>query len=92
MKFGQAPDIDKIDYAFPDDPPITEKVLGALKPIKKGPVIYTGCAKWGRKDWIGKLYPPGTKEKDNSKVGVAFTTGPQGPARGPSVSPRILAG
>jgi uncharacterized protein YecE (DUF72 family) len=64
MKFGQAPDIDKIDYTFPDDPPITEKVLGALKPLKKGPIIYTGCAKWGRKDWIGKLYPPGTKEKD----------------------------
>lgn len=23
-----------------------------------------GCAKWGRKDWIGKIYPKGTKEAD----------------------------
>ena len=64
MKFGQVDDINKVDYTFPEDPPITEKVLGSLKPIKKGTEIITGCAKWGRKDWIGKIYPPGTKEKD----------------------------
>jgi uncharacterized protein YecE (DUF72 family) len=64
MKFGQAEDIDKIDFTLPDDPPITEKVLGSLKKVKKGTEIITGCAKWGRKDWIGKIYPAGTKEKD----------------------------
>ena len=64
MKFGQAENIDKIDFTIPDDPPITEKVLGSLKKTKKGSEIITGCAKWGRKDWIGKIYPKGTKEKD----------------------------
>ena len=26
--------------------------------------IYVGCAKWGRTEWIGKIYPKGTKEAD----------------------------
>jgi uncharacterized protein YecE (DUF72 family) len=26
------------------------------------PLVYVGCAKWGRKEWVGKLYPEGTKE------------------------------
>jgi uncharacterized protein YecE (DUF72 family) len=35
-----------------------------LKSGKGKTKFYIGCAKWGRKDWIGKLYPKGTKEKD----------------------------
>jgi uncharacterized protein YecE (DUF72 family) len=30
----------------------------------KSPKIYMGCAKWGRPEWVGKIYPPKTKEKD----------------------------
>ena len=26
--------------------------------------MFVGCAKWGRKDWIGKIYPRGTREAD----------------------------
>ncbi len=26
--------------------------------------MYLGCAKWGRTEWVGKIYPPKTKEKD----------------------------
>ena len=33
------------------------------KPVKASK-IYLGCAKWGRKEWVGKIYPPKTKEKD----------------------------
>jgi uncharacterized protein YecE (DUF72 family) len=28
------------------------------------PKVYLGCAKWGRTEWVGKIYPPKTKEKD----------------------------
>jgi len=35
-----------------------------LKKGKGKTKFFIGCAKWGRKDWIGKLYPKGTKEKD----------------------------
>jgi uncharacterized protein YecE (DUF72 family) len=26
--------------------------------------VYIGCAKWGRLEWVGKIYPDKTKEKD----------------------------
>lgn len=26
--------------------------------------VFVGCAKWGRKDWVGKIYPPGTRQDD----------------------------
>jgi len=32
------------------------------------PQIYVGCAKWGRKDWVGKIYPEGIKESDFLKL------------------------
>jgi uncharacterized protein YecE (DUF72 family) len=33
------------------------------KPVKDAKV-YVGCAKWGRLEWVGKIYPIKTKEKD----------------------------
>ena len=30
----------------------------------KSPKVYIGCAKWGRTEWIGKIYSPKAKEKD----------------------------
>jgi len=65
MEFGKAPAalLEKIDFTLPPDPPETTKVLRQHRGKGK-PEFYVGCAKWGRKDWIGKLYPPGTKEKD----------------------------
>ena len=32
------------------------------------PKVYVGCAKWGRKEWVGKIYPKGTPEKDFLKL------------------------
>ena len=26
--------------------------------------MYLGCAKWGRTEWVGNIYPPKTREKD----------------------------
>ncbi|GAA4308561.1 DUF72 domain-containing protein [Compostibacter hankyongensis] len=66
MDFGKvsAAAIDKIDFRLPDDPPLTRQVLAEAAKSQEAPVIYTGCAKWGRKEWVDKLYPPGTKERD----------------------------
>ncbi len=63
MDFGRVPDIDKVDFTMPPDHAITKQLFKELKKKKK-PGVYIGCAKWGRKDWIGKLYPPKTKEAD----------------------------
>lgn len=27
-------------------------------------MVHIGCAKWGRTEWVGKIYPPKTKEKN----------------------------
>jgi len=64
MDFGKVPNVDVVDFSFPPDAPITAKVLAAAKGKKQKPEIYIGCAKWGRTDWIGKLYPKGTKQAD----------------------------
>lgn len=63
MEFGKIPEqeLDQMDFTLPPDPPVNKEVLKKGKGKTK---FYIGCAKWGRKDWIGKLYPPGTKEKD----------------------------
>lgn len=62
MDFGRVPEkeLDKIDFSLPADPALTQKVLKGKK--AKSPSIYVGCAKWGRKEWVGKIYPKGTKE------------------------------
>ena len=63
MEFGKVPEneLDNIDFTLPPDPKVTTEVLKKGKGKTK---FFIGCAKWGRKDWIGKLYPVGTKEKD----------------------------
>ncbi len=63
MDFGKLSDNEfpLVDFTLPADPAITTQVLkDAKKPGK--PELYVGCAKWGRKEWVGMIYPPKTKE------------------------------
>jgi len=63
MEFGRvAPDqLMEVDFTLPPDPQITIETLAAAK--KDKPLeVHVGCAKWGRKEWVGKIYPPKTKE------------------------------
>ncbi len=62
MDFGRIPELElkSTRLKLPPDPPGNQKHLKGKK--VKNPKIYLGCAKWGRKEWIGKLYPTGTKE------------------------------
>lgn len=41
-----------------------ENNIKILKPQNEGFKLYFGTNKWGRTEWIGKLYPEGTKERD----------------------------
>ncbi len=63
MDFGKLPDNEfpLVDFTLPPDPPITTDVLlhGQKPPA---PELYVGCAKWGRKEWVGMIYPAKTKE------------------------------
>ncbi|HMG68940.1 MAG TPA: DUF72 domain-containing protein [Chitinophagaceae bacterium] len=64
MEFGRVPvnELFKIDFKLPPDPAFNKEILKG-KPVGK-PKVYVGCAKWGRPEWIGKIYPLKTKEKD----------------------------
>ncbi|QNK63319.1 DUF72 domain-containing protein [Pedobacter sp. PAMC26386] len=64
MEFGKvdSENVKTIDFALPEDGEQTLKVLNG-ECISK-PDIFIGCAKWGRKEWVGLIYPPKTKEAD----------------------------
>ena len=62
MDFGRIPEqeLKKLDFRLPAEPAMNKTALKAS--LVKKPLVYVGCAKWGRKEWIGKIYPKGTKE------------------------------
>jgi uncharacterized protein YecE (DUF72 family) len=53
--------LNKTDFTLPKDPAANKAILAKGKDHTK---IHLGCAKWGRPEWVGKIYPKGTKEKD----------------------------
>jgi uncharacterized protein YecE (DUF72 family) len=65
MQFGRVEtenDLTGIDFNLPPDHPATTAILKKSK--AKETQAYVGCAKWGRPDWVGKIYPPKTKAAD----------------------------
>jgi uncharacterized protein YecE (DUF72 family) len=66
MEFGkiETSEIDQIDFTLPPDSEETTRLLEENKRPEKTTEVFVGCAKWGRKDWVGKIYPPKTKEAD----------------------------
>jgi uncharacterized protein YecE (DUF72 family) len=64
MEFGRVPEgeLNTIDFSLPAEPGFNNTILKGK--AVKNPKVYLGCAKWGRTEWVGKIYPPKTKEKD----------------------------
>lgn len=62
MDFGKVDSLENIDFGLPPDAQGTAEVLKKSKTKKSE--VFVGCAKWGRKDWVGKIYPEKTKEAD----------------------------
>eukprot|EP01037_Dinobryon_pediforme_P003823 gene3823-3871_t len=63
MEFGRVKpeELAGVDFTLPPDPELTVQTLHAAKnnePMQ----VRVGCAKWGRKEWVGQIYPPKTKE------------------------------
>lgn len=63
MEFGRVTDEEllRVDFTLPADPQITLDTLAAAK-NDVSLQVHVGCAKWGRKEWVGKIYPPKTKD------------------------------
>lgn len=63
MEFGRVTEqeLPLIDFTLPPDPAFTRETLAAAD--KSQPLqVHVGCAKWGRKEWVGQIYPPKTKD------------------------------
>jgi len=64
MKFGKLSSIEGVDFSLPPDAAHNANVL-ADNPHQTRPTsIYLGCTGWSMKEWIGSVYPAGTKAKD----------------------------
>jgi hypothetical protein len=63
MEFGRVKpeELAMVDFTLPADPKLTVDTLKAAT-FKKQLDVHVGCAKWGRKEWLGKIYPEKTKE------------------------------
>ncbi|MGB8190487.1 MAG: DUF72 domain-containing protein, partial [Chitinophagaceae bacterium] len=64
MDFGSIPldELNNKTFSLPKEPSFNAVTFQASK--GREPKIYVGCAKWGRKDWVGTLYPEKTKDKE----------------------------
>lgn len=62
MKFGVLDDLTGVDFTLPPDNPFNEKTLSIQNnaPLE----VYIGPPEWGLKEWVGTVYPKGTKPKD----------------------------
>ncbi len=60
MEFGRIPvaELEHIDFTLPEDAAMNAQVLKPGAP----PKVYLGCTQWGRKEWVGKIYPKGMKD------------------------------
>lgn len=63
MDFGKLPNVNHVDFSLP---PTAAQTLKVLETAGKSPSpqIFIGCPVWGEKEWVGKIYPKGTKPKE----------------------------
>ncbi len=64
MEFGRVTEteLSAINFSLHKEPLFNQQIMKGGK--IDHPKIYIGCAKWGRTEWLGKIYPLKTKEKD----------------------------
>lgn len=62
MDFGriQTSKLEGLNFGLPPEPEENNAVLSG-KP-SAAPKVYVGCPRWGVKEWVGRLYPKGTKD------------------------------
>ncbi|MGE0763696.1 MAG: DUF72 domain-containing protein [Bdellovibrionales bacterium] len=63
MEFGKLANVNHVDWAIPNDDPLTSQflvTLGSTDELK----VYWGAPAWGHKEWNGKIYPEKTKSTD----------------------------
>jgi uncharacterized protein YecE (DUF72 family) len=73
MEFGKVSSLQlhKIPFSLPSEDERTDQLLNSLTasspPTLSSPRVYLGCPIWGKKEWVGKVYPAKTQPKDYLK-------------------------
>ncbi|MCH2082493.1 MAG: DUF72 domain-containing protein [Saprospiraceae bacterium] len=67
MKFGKLADISNVQFKLPDTPVESQKLLSQF-PKNIIQHFYIGCTGWSMKEWVGHVYPKGTKPKEFLKA------------------------
>lgn len=62
MEFGKLDNIDQIDWTLPPNSPTSLKHLSQFGSDQTK--FYIGAPMWGPKEWVGRIYPKGTKSGD----------------------------
>jgi len=63
MKFGKIEDISQVDFNLPPAHQPQQQWLSA-QPQPHSFEAYVGCPMWGKKEWVGKLYPSQTPARE----------------------------
>jgi uncharacterized protein YecE (DUF72 family) len=64
MEFGKLANIENVDFSLPSDHKLTALTLSGGQNNGKSKHLYIGCTGWGMKEWVGEVYPKGTKAAD----------------------------
>ena len=66
MDFGRLPSLEGVSFALPPLDPRSRGALTSRPPAtaSSGPWLRAGAPAWARKDWLGRLYPRGTPDRD----------------------------
>lgn len=61
MKFGKLDNISNVNFTLPTEPARNDLFLENLPKQEEKTKVYLGCTGWSMKEWIGTVYPKGTK-------------------------------
>ncbi|MFL5813139.1 MAG: DUF72 domain-containing protein [Bdellovibrionia bacterium] len=67
MDFGKLPSISGVDFSLPADFTGNAQLLNRLGATGSKPAVYTGAPVWSQKEWVGRIYPLGTRSQDYLK-------------------------
>ncbi|MBL7807439.1 MAG: DUF72 domain-containing protein [Saprospiraceae bacterium] len=75
MDFGKLPHVDQVDFTLAAEPEKNLSVLKSGSSDHKTPALFVGPTGYNMKEWVGKWYPFGAREKDFLKYyGQQFNT------------------